>query len=61
MKTCFDHKSLNAFMNASQFLPAINEKKKKSLIKRDEEISANELPVLRVKEITTDYHTLEDY
>lgn len=47
-------------MNASQFLPAINEKKK-SLIKRDEEISANELPVLRVKEITTDYHTLGDY
>lgn len=46
-------------MNASQFLPAINEKKK-SLIKRDE-ISANELPVLRVKEITTDYHTLGDY
>lgn len=26
-KTCFDHKSLNAFMNASQLLPAINEKK----------------------------------
>lgn len=46
-------------MNASQLLPAINEKK--NLIKRDEEISANELPVLRVKEITTDYHTLRDY
>lgn len=27
LKTCFHHKSLNAFMNASQFLPAINEKK----------------------------------
>lgn len=47
-------------MNASQLLPAINEKKK-SLIKRDEEISANELPVFKVKEITKDYHTLRDY
>lgn len=46
-------------MRVNSFQPSM--KKKKSLIKRDEEISANELPVLRVKEITTDYHTLGDY